>query len=222
LFAFSVRISSDEDSSSSSSSEEEEEDYFEMPAVQEPDSEEEHLYRPQRKKQNTGTGTGSGPAEEFSIGEFVTAVWEGQWLVAQVDTDQAMAGSTHVNLSYMERVGYNQFKWPKTPDVLLTLKEDILTKGVCPGLVGSSIRANHVGLGTDEAQAADAALAAVVYLQPFLIFLFFLVLQFNEVQILIGLRLKMVEDKLPYHYYERKNKMNMITIFFICFNYQYC
>jgi hypothetical protein len=105
--------------------------------------------------------------ENFEIGEFVTAIYEDQWLVAQVDINQDQAGISHVNLSYMERVGDNQFKWPNHHDLLLTLKEDILTRCAPPGLVGSTIRAKYVGLKASDAQAADDALAAVVYLQPF-------------------------------------------------------
>jgi hypothetical protein len=106
---------------------------------------------------------------QYEVGEFVTAMYEDVWLVAQVDINQDKAEDTHVNLNYMERVGYNQFKWPKNHDLLLTLKEDILTRCAPPGLVGSSIRANHVGLNASDARAADVALAAVVpvfYLQP--------------------------------------------------------
>ena len=51
---------------------------------------------------------------------------------------------------------------------MLTLKEDILTRCAPPGLVGSSIRANYVGLNKSDARKADDALAAVVYLHLFL------------------------------------------------------
>jgi hypothetical protein len=115
--------------------------------------------------ESESTGTGS---YKYQVGEFVTAVYENVWLVAQVDIDQDKAGDTHVNLNYMERVGYNQFKWPKNHDLLLTLREDILTRCAPPGLVGSTIRANHVGLSAIDARAADVALAAVpvFYLKP--------------------------------------------------------
>jgi hypothetical protein len=103
--------------------------------------------------------------EMFEVGDFVAAVYEGQWLLAQVDIDQDQAGDTHINLAYMERVGKNQFKWPKQDDRLLTLREDILFKCDAPILVGSSIRASHVGLPGKQAAQADAALVLVVYLQ---------------------------------------------------------
>jgi hypothetical protein len=110
--------------------------------------------------------------QQYEVGEFVTAVYEGKWLLAQVDINQDEAGDTHVNLSYMQRVGENQFKWPKQHDLLLTLKEDILTRCSTPVMVGSSIRANHVGLPPKEALEADSALAVMVYLQYFLFQLF--------------------------------------------------
>lgn len=98
--------------------------------------------------------------EHYEVGEFVTAVYEGQWLLAQV-IDQDLAGETHVNLTYMRKVGNNQFKWPKTQDQLLTLKEDILTRCCAPTLVGSSIRATIVGLSPSDATKADNALDLV-------------------------------------------------------------
>ncbi len=99
------------------------------------------------------------------MGDFVAAVYEGEWLLAQVDIDQDHAGDTHVNLAYMARVGKNQFKWPKQDDRLLTLREDILFKCDTPILVGSSIRASHVGLPGKQAAQADTALDLVVCLQ---------------------------------------------------------
>jgi flagellar biosynthesis GTPase FlhF len=99
--------------------------------------------------------------QEYQVGDFVVAVYEGKWLLAQVDIDQDNAGTSHVNLTYMEKVGENQFKWPKHDDLLLTLKEDILFRCTTPMLVGSSIRASHVGLPHSEALRADAALDSV-------------------------------------------------------------
>jgi hypothetical protein len=61
----------------------------------------------------------------FEVGDYVTAVYDDTWLLAQVDIDQDKAGDTYVNLTYMERVGRNQFKWPKQEDRLLTLREDM-------------------------------------------------------------------------------------------------
>jgi hypothetical protein len=102
---------------------------------------------------------------KFEVGEFMTALYEGKWLITQVDIDQDQAGDNHVNLNYMESIGENLFKWPKNHDLLLTLKEDILTRCSAPIPVGSTIGAHHVGLKASDAKAADAALAKVVYLQ---------------------------------------------------------
>lgn len=118
-----------------------------------------------KEKKNT-----SSAQQEYEVGEFVVAVYEGQWLLAQVDINQDHAGSSHVNLAYMEKVGDNQFKWPKHNDHLLTLKEDILFRCSTPMLIGSSIRASNVGLPPSEALKADAALDLVVYLQLILAF----------------------------------------------------
>ncbi len=82
----------------------------------------------------------------YEVGDFVTTLYDRNWLLAQVDINQDRAGDTHVNLSYMEKVGDNQFRWPKHNDLLLTLKEDILTRGFTPVIIGSSIRAVFVGL----------------------------------------------------------------------------
>ena len=52
------------------------------------------------------------------------------------------------------------------PDLLLTLKEDILTKCSAPTLVGSSTRATIVGLSMVDLAAVEMALdEGVVYLQ---------------------------------------------------------
>ncbi len=36
---------------------------------------------------------------EYDVGDFVAAVYEDQWLLAQVDIDQDKAGKTHVILT---------------------------------------------------------------------------------------------------------------------------
>jgi hypothetical protein len=95
----------------------------------------------------------------------MVAVYEEKWLIAQVDINQDAAGETHVNLNCLECIRDNLFKWPKSHNLLLTLKGDILMHCSAPILVGSSIRANHVGLKACEAHEADAALTKVVYLQ---------------------------------------------------------
>lgn len=126
-------------------------------------------------------------AEKFEVGDFVVAVYEEKWLIAQVDINQDAAGETHVNLNYMECIGDNLFKWPKCHDLLLTLKEDILMRCSAPILVGSSIRANHVGLKASEALEANAALAKLIakvaYLQLSTFQFLFHIYQYHTVTI---------------------------------------
>jgi hypothetical protein len=131
----------------------------------EEEQEEEMSVKESEKEKLRGREKRRKEKETYEVGEFVTAVYEGQWLLAQVDIDQDQAGEDHVNLTYMTRVGKNQFKWPTQHDQLLTLREDILTKCCAPTLVGSTIRASHVGLSVKDAAEADAALVLVVYLQ---------------------------------------------------------
>ncbi len=165
-----VEVSSEESSSSESSSESSSDEEMDEPKKKEG-----------KKKEGKRKEGKKMVDESYEVGEFVTAMYEGQWLVAQVDINQDLAGQTHINLNYMERVGDNQFKWPKNFDLLLTLKEDLLTKCDPPGLVGSSIRANYVGLKKSDALAAEAALL-VVYLQSILLELFFWVF-FNRLKV---------------------------------------
>jgi hypothetical protein len=102
----------------------------------------------------------------FEVGDFVAAVYEGDWLLTQFDIDQGHAGDTHVNLTYMKKVGKTNLSGQsKMIGCLLTLWEDILFKCSAPILVGSSIRASHVGLPGNQAAQADAALDLIVYLQ---------------------------------------------------------
>jgi len=134
----------------------------------EPRGERSNEPRGERSKEPRGERSKK-PREEqiFSVGEFVTAVYGDEWLVARVDTDQSCAGPDHVNLSYMEKVpgSSSHFKWPNKPDLLLTLKEDILTRCSAPTPVGSSTRASYVSLSSEERAAADLALDEVVYLK---------------------------------------------------------
>jgi hypothetical protein len=110
----------------------------------------------------------------YEVGEFVAAAHDEKWIIAQVDIDQDHAGDTHVNLSCMEYIRENTFKWPNNHNLILTKKEDILTRCSPPILVGKSIRAFHVGLQPCDVKKADAALAKVFYLQLFLYLNFFI------------------------------------------------
>jgi hypothetical protein len=169
-------LGADEDESGDSISDEDEQDEEEEEQEQEQEEEQEQEQEEEEEEEDdrpaaTGKALQENSAgvkksgEHYEVGDFVTAVYEGQWHLAQVDIDQDHASSTHVNLTYMERAGKNQFKWPKHDDRLLTLKEDILFKCSTPVLVGSTIRARNVGLPGKEAEKADAALELVVYLQ---------------------------------------------------------
>ena len=147
--------------------------------VDDPASAEESVSGPPsdgRKETGDSTGTGTSTStragrtsghhkDQYQVGQFVTAIYEGRWLVARVDADQSGASNTHINLNYMETVGDNKFKWPKHPDLLMTLKKDILTVCSTPTLVGSSTRATYVCLSSDDAAAAEFAFDEVVYLQ---------------------------------------------------------
>jgi len=123
---------------------------------------------PPGKKQQAGDdGPFSWGDEEFLPGQFVTAFYQGEWLLAVVEENQSDAGPDHLYLSYMERVGKNQFKWPHPPDVLLTWKDDILSKCPPPTSVGSLTRANHVSMAPSDMAFAEFAMDEVVNLQSF-------------------------------------------------------
>ena len=167
------------DSSAGSGTEDEDEETAEEFMVDDPASAEESIGGPPsdgRKETGDSTGTGTSTStragrtsghhkDQYQVGQFVTAIYEGRWLVARVDADQSGASNTHINLNYMETVGDNKFKWPKHPDLLMTLKKDILTVCSTPTLVGSSTRATYVCLSSDDAAAAEFAFDEVVYLQ---------------------------------------------------------
>ena len=129
--------------------EDEDEETAEEFMVDDPASAEESVGGPPsdgRKETGDSTSTRAGRTsghhkDQYQVGQFVTAIYEGRWLVARVDADQSGASNTHINLNYMETVGDNKFKWPKHPDLLMTLKKDILTVCSTPTLVGSSTRA---------------------------------------------------------------------------------
>ncbi len=161
------------DSDEGRDSEEDEDSKEDEDSEEEEEEEEEEGEEEEGEKEQEGEKEMDAEMEVFEVGDFVAAVYEGEWLLAQVDIDQDRASYTHVNLAYMERVGRNHFKWPKQDDCLLTLKEDILFKCAAPVMVGSSIRACHVGLSASQAAQADAALDLVVYLQSVLFPFFF-------------------------------------------------
>ncbi len=172
--------SDDEEKNSDSEEEEEEEEEDEEEQEQEEGEQEQELVDDPPVEVELKENRRRKQKKQYEVGQFVTAFYEGKWLIAQVDIDQDKAGHSHVNLNYMEWVGQNQFKWPTRVDLLLTLRDDILTVCSAPILTGSTIRASNVGLLPSEARKADAALALVVYLQP-IIFLNFLYLNITSI-----------------------------------------
>lgn len=66
----------------------------------------------------------------YPIGQYVAAVYQGQWYLGQVidkkDEARALQDPLYLYVSYMERVAMNIFKWPVKIDKLNTLKEDVL------------------------------------------------------------------------------------------------
>lgn len=78
--------------------------------------------------------------KELITGDFVTAVYQNQWFVGQVSavTEEPRLHATHpYTVNYMQYIGTNQFRWPATPDPLLTHKDDILTEVKPPVPVNS-------------------------------------------------------------------------------------
>lgn len=71
----------------------------------------------------------------LKTGQFVSAIYQGDWYIAQVIavTSDAEIASLHpYSLSYMTRKGPNMFVWPDRRDELLTFHEDILTRVGAP------------------------------------------------------------------------------------------
>ena len=112
------------------SSNEEEEEQEELPEVDQAGAE-------------GGAGPSSGTAELYPVGSWVVAVYRAEWYVAQVEgeePEEEEEGFTLLN--YMERSGFNQFRWGKKKDVLKTRNCDILLK-IDPPIPVSS---RHMGL----------------------------------------------------------------------------
>ena len=63
--------------------------------------------------------------ERYPVNTFVVAMYEAEWLVAQV-VDKATsnipdAGPAYLHLSYMRKLTMDMLKWPDRPDILNTL-----------------------------------------------------------------------------------------------------
>ena len=96
------------DSSAGSGTEDEDEETAEEFMVDDPASAEESVSGPPsdgRKEtgDSTSTSTRAGHTsghhkDQYQVGQFVTAIYEGRWLVARVDADQSGASNTQINL----------------------------------------------------------------------------------------------------------------------------
>jgi len=66
---------------------------------------------------------------DFSVGNYIVAKYDEGWFLGQILSKEeepgADPGDQYVYVSYMERVGVQQVKWPARPDLLNTLKSDV-------------------------------------------------------------------------------------------------
>jgi len=70
----------------------------------------------------------SGAAEDFQVGSFVAAVYDGTWYIAQVEGEEPEEETEGYSLlKYMNKVGNNQFVWG-SDDTLKTINSDIMMK----------------------------------------------------------------------------------------------
>ena len=76
------------------------------------------------KGMGKGKGCG-GDSRPLVRGSLVVAVYEGQWFIAEVSSNQKDVSSGHKRLSYMGIKGMNTFAWEKE-DIFDTPEEDIL------------------------------------------------------------------------------------------------
>lgn len=94
--------------------------------------------------------------EQFSIGQYVVAVYQGGWYVGQVidkaNEDRALPDKQYLYVSYMERVASNLFKWPSKLDKLNTLIEDVMfaCQPPLPSTSTSSSRTISYSLSKDD------------------------------------------------------------------------
>lgn len=61
---------------------------------------------------------------------LLVAIYEGEWFVAERLADQSGVPAGSVKLTYMAPRGINVFVWPERPDIMETLKEDILVENI--------------------------------------------------------------------------------------------
>lgn len=85
----------------------------------------------------------------LKAGDYVAAVYEGEWFLATVFGTPIVKGDgghTYYNLSFAQIKGQNKFIWPEKQDSNLTLEDDILCI-VSPPIPVSS---RHIGLAEDD------------------------------------------------------------------------
>jgi hypothetical protein len=93
-----------------------------------------------------------------ACGSHVVAIYEGEWFIAEVVSDQTSVPDGYVRLSYMLIKGSNSFIWPPKPDLVVTLEEDILLE-VTVQPVNSR---GHLGLSKKDYEKV-VSLMVVVY-----------------------------------------------------------
>jgi hypothetical protein len=97
------------------------------------DEEEEELPELDQAGAEAGAGPSSGNTALYPVGSWVVAVYKAEslaeWYVAQVEGEEPEEEEEgYTLLNYMERCGFNQFRWGKKKDVLKTRDRDILLK----------------------------------------------------------------------------------------------
>jgi hypothetical protein len=96
-----------------------------------------------------------------SSSNYVVAVYEGQWFLAEICGDQKNVGRGYTRLSYMVIKGTNTFTWGDKEDLHVTCNEDILLRAVEPEPVNSR---GHLGLNKKD---FVVVVSRVVVVYPF-------------------------------------------------------
>ncbi len=111
------------------------------------EEEEEELPELDQAEAEAGAGPSSGNTDLYPVGSWVVAVYKAEslaeWYVAQVEGEEPEEEEEgYTLLNYMERCGFNQFRWGKKKDVLKTRNSDILLK-IDPPI---SVSSRYMGL----------------------------------------------------------------------------
>ena len=115
------------------------------------------LYGPQLNRNSSPT---------YNVGEYVAAIYDGLWYIAQVEgeeEDEEVTGFTL--LRYMNRKGHNQFYWDSKPDLLKTNNKDILCKTQPPIPVSS----RYVGYPKNVLKNVDTLRLTIFWLIFFIL-----------------------------------------------------